>query len=129
MKMNYFDVSCIEILRTSFVMLTGEDMSKRANLDRLWSYECDSTRGLSVTCMVWNRSNPDLLAVGYSKNGCMENGPGLLCVWSVNNPEHPERMYTPTCAVTAVDFSNSRPYLLAAGGTWSFFVGNLHDRL
>jgi len=28
------------------------------NLSRLWSYECGSTKGLSVVCMVWNKQNP-----------------------------------------------------------------------
>ena len=100
------------------------------NISRLWSYECSYTRGMSATCMVWNKDNHDLLAIGYSKNGFAENGKGLVCVWSINNPEYPERMYVPSCAVTAVDFSISRPYLLSVGlfnGTIAIY--NIHNSI
>lgn len=98
------------------------------NMSRLWSYECSLTRGMTATCMVWNKVNHDLLAVGYSKNGFTENGKGLICVWSVKNPEHPERVYAPSCAVTSIDFSSSHPSFLSVGlfnGT--IVIYNIHS--
>lgn len=29
-----------------------------ANLERLWSFSCDLTKGLNVSSLAWNRTNP-----------------------------------------------------------------------
>ncbi|KAJ8277925.1 hypothetical protein GJAV_G00081750 [Gymnothorax javanicus] len=63
-------------------------------LELLWSYSCELTAGLSVTCMTWNKRNPtgrgcpcsDLLAVGYGSFESEEDEPGLVCCWSLKNP-------------------------------------------
>jgi len=85
------------------------------NLSRLWSYECTATKALTVTCLAWNKQNPDLLAVGYGENGISQDGQGLACVWSIKNPEYPERVYTLKNAVTSIDFSLTHPNFLAVG--------------
>ncbi|XP_073752670.1 dynein axonemal intermediate chain 4 isoform X2 [Callorhinus ursinus] len=57
-----------------------------ANLERLWSFSCDLTKGLNVSSLAWNKTNP----------------------W-------PERIYQSPYGVTAVDFSIGAPNLLAVG--------------
>lgn len=57
-----------------------------ANLERLWSFSCDLTKGLNVSSLAWNKANPDLLAVGYGHFGFKEQKKGLACCWSIKNP-------------------------------------------
>jgi len=101
------------------------------NLSRLWSYECYATKGMSVNCMVWNKVNQDLLAVGYGENGTESDGKGLACIWSIKNPEHPERLFKLASAVTSLDFSVSHPNFLAVGlynGTIAIYnIRNVKD--
>ncbi|XP_045753410.1 dynein axonemal intermediate chain 4 isoform X2 [Mirounga angustirostris] len=86
-----------------------------ANLERLWSFSCDLTKGLNVSSLAWNKTNPDLLAVGYGHFGFKEQKRGLACCWSIKNPMWPERIYQSPYGVTAVDFSIGAPNLLAVG--------------
>lgn len=85
------------------------------NFDRLWSYVCKSTQGRNVSCLSWNKSNPDLLAVGYGQFEFSNQKEGLVMCWSLKNPEYPERVYTCKEGVTAADFSRVNPSLLAVG--------------
>ncbi|XP_074640566.1 dynein axonemal intermediate chain 4-like [Tubulanus polymorphus] len=85
------------------------------NLDRLWAYGCPLTKGRNVSCIAWNRINPDLLAVGYGQFEFTGQKTGLVCCWSLKNPEFPERIYTCSAGVTAMDFSATNPNLLAVG--------------
>ncbi|XP_055978177.1 dynein axonemal intermediate chain 4 [Sorex fumeus] len=86
-----------------------------ANLERLWSFSCDLTKGLNVSSLAWNKTNPDLLAVGYGHFGFKEQKKGLACCWSLKNPMWPERIYQSPHGVTAIDFSIGSPNLLAVG--------------
>ncbi|XP_045658029.1 dynein axonemal intermediate chain 4 isoform X4 [Ursus americanus] len=92
-----------------------EESTIPANLERLWSFSCDLTKGLNVSSLAWNKTNPDLLAVGYGHFGFKEQKRGLACCWSIKNPMWPERIYQSPYGVTAVDFSIGAPNLLAVG--------------
>lgn len=94
-------------------LMESNSLKITPNISRLWAYDCASTRGLAVTCLTWNKCNQDILAIGYNENN--GKGKGLVCVWSVKNPEYPERIYKTNHAVMSVDFSENRPNLLAAG--------------
>ncbi|RUS86621.1 hypothetical protein EGW08_005637 [Elysia chlorotica] len=85
------------------------------NLDRLWSYNCNLTRGKNVSCIAWNKSNPDLLAVGYGQFEFTNQKAGLVCCWCIKNPEYPERVYISKQGVMALDFSTANANLLAVG--------------
>ncbi|XP_018418587.1 PREDICTED: WD repeat-containing protein 78 [Nanorana parkeri] len=85
------------------------------SLDRLWSFVCDTTKGHNVSSTSWNKKNPDLLAVGYGQFGFKEQKGGLACCWSLKNTTWPERIFHCESGVTAVDFSATRPNLLAVG--------------
>ncbi|KAJ3120629.1 WD repeat-containing protein 78 [Nowakowskiella sp. JEL0407] len=97
----------------------GDDLgSGIPTVELLWSYRCELTRGRSVTYMSWNKDNEDILAVGYSEPQQGNNNfgpPGLILCWSLKNLEWPERIYTASSPVTAIDFSKSTPNLLAVG--------------
>ncbi|CAG5118395.1 unnamed protein product [Candidula unifasciata] len=92
-----------------------QNLDMSPNLERLWSYDCPLTRGKNVSCIAWNKSNLDLLAVGYGQFEFTNQKPGLVCCWCIKNPKYPERVFTSKQGVTAVDFSASNPNLLAVG--------------
>lgn len=113
-----------QALYRGFKIITGETESQSninliadmgPNLDRLWSYYCPLTKGRNVSCLTWNKSNPDLIAVGYGQFEFTAQKSGLICCWSLKNPEYPERVYTSKHGVTALDFSVANANILAAG--------------
>ncbi|NXC42365.1 WDR78 protein, partial [Penelope pileata] len=85
------------------------------SLERLWSYRCDLTDSHNVSSMAWSKVNPDLLAVGYGAFDFKEQKAGLACCWSLKNPMWPERIFQCEHGVTALDFSTTKPNLLAVG--------------
>ncbi|XP_065673190.1 dynein axonemal intermediate chain 4-like [Hydra vulgaris] len=93
-------------------LLETRSSSTVPNLMVLWSYNCSITKEMSVNCMVWNKRNKDLLAVGY---GSKDFRKGNICIWSVKNLEFPERVYNLNSAVTSIDFSSLSPNFLAVG--------------
>ncbi|XP_072505877.1 dynein axonemal intermediate chain 4 isoform X3 [Notamacropus eugenii] len=102
-----------EVVEAEHVGATEEPIPP--NLERLWSFSCDLTKGHNVSSMAWNKANPDLLAVGYGQFGFREQKRGLACCWSLKNPMWPERVYPSLYGVTSVDFSIASPNLLAVG--------------
>uniref|UniRef100_A0AAV2JNR8 Dynein axonemal intermediate chain 4 n=1 Tax=Knipowitschia caucasica TaxID=637954 RepID=A0AAV2JNR8_KNICA len=83
-------------------------------LVHLWSFSCDLTQGRRVNCMVWNKKNPDVLAVGYGSSVSSPT-PGLVCCWSLRNPTWPDSVIPCDRAVTALDFSLKSPGQLGVG--------------
>eukprot|EP00058_Branchiostoma_floridae_P000575 XP_002586063.1 hypothetical protein BRAFLDRAFT_131682 [Branchiostoma floridae] len=83
------------------------------NLERLWIYHCELTDGRNVSCLSWNKANPDLIAVGYGQFGFNDQKGGLACCWSLKNPKYPERVYHCASGVVSMDFSYQNPSLLA----------------
>jgi WD40 repeat protein len=97
-------------------------------LKTLFSYvNHDLVQGRSVTAMVWNKINQDILAVGYGKLDNFSDGAkpgealdeqaegGLVLFWSLRNPEYPEKVLRTPRPVTALEFSRLSPMLLAVG--------------
>ncbi|XP_040613000.1 dynein intermediate chain 4, axonemal isoform X4 [Mesocricetus auratus] len=79
--------------------ITTEQSTIPANLERLWSFTCDLTKGLNVSSLSWNKANPDLLAVGYGNFGFKEQRKGMACCWSIKNPMGPvyKVVWNPFC--------------------------------
>jgi WD40 repeat protein len=105
--------------------LINQDPKK---IKKLFSFfYSDLVQGRSVTSMVWNSVNSDLLAVGYGKiDNFVDNSKvgeavdeeyqgGLVLFWSLRNPEYPEKILRTRFPVTSVDFSKLSPMLLAVG--------------
>ncbi|XP_064387275.1 dynein axonemal intermediate chain 4-like isoform X2 [Halichondria panicea] len=85
------------------------------HLEKLWSFSCPLTRRRNVTCMAWNKLNIDIVAVGYGDFGFRGTSTGLVCCWSLKNPQYPERIFNAPSGITSVSFSQNHPNLLAAG--------------
>jgi WD40 repeat protein len=93
----------------------SESKGRGAKLEQLFTFKCGLTEGRTVTCMSWNKLNPDLLAVGYGNFDFSRQGDGLVLFWSVKNPEYPQKVYRTECSVTALAFGNHSANLLAVG--------------
>ncbi|XP_069018400.1 dynein axonemal intermediate chain 4-like [Embiotoca jacksoni] len=87
-----------------------KESSLTPHLECLWVFSCELTKGYSVTCMTWNKENPDYLAVGYR-----DCDSGLICYWSLNNVTLPQRVFHCHDIVTSLDFSANKPDQLAVG--------------
>ncbi|KAJ3367685.1 WD repeat-containing protein 78 [Allomyces arbusculus] len=95
------------------------------SLHYLWSFRCEHVRDRPVAAIAWNKHNPDVLAVGYgpmhvaagapAATAMAASSPGMICCWSLKNPEFPARTYRCASSVTAIDFSRASPSLLAVG--------------
>lgn len=91
------------------------------SIEKLWTYQCTLTQGRNISCTTWNKKNPDLLAAGYGRFEFNEEQSGLVCCWSLKNPEFPERYYKTEAGVTSLAFSQKNANLLAVG----LFNGNI----
>lgn len=94
--------------------------SSLPSLQLLWTFKCELTKGRPVNYMVWNKKNPNILAVAYDEarlttKTAAKQSPGLILVWSLKNLEYPDRIYKFNSSVKALDFSAMNPSLLAAG--------------
>jgi WD40 repeat protein len=91
------------------------------SLEKLWTYTCALTKDRNISCMSWNKKNKDILAVGYGKFEYNDDPTGLVCCWSLKNPEFPERFYKTDSGVTSLAFSQKHSNLIAVG----LFNGNI----
>lgn len=72
-------------------------------LKPLFKFECDITEGRQVSCMDINVANPDLVAVAYGEfdiDCTKQLKEGLLCFWTLKNPNFPEKMIKTDHSIT-----------------------------
>lgn len=72
-------------------------------LKHLFKFEFDITEGRQVSCMDINEANPDLVAVGYGEFDidCTKTlKEGLLCFWTLKNPQFPEKIIKTEHSIT-----------------------------
>ncbi|KAI3382916.1 hypothetical protein SNEBB_001262 [Seison nebaliae] len=79
----------------------------------LWIYSCYLTRSKNISCSAWNPRLPDMIAIGYGSFEFSENFTGLICLWSLKNPDHPTRYTETDSKVACVEFSKESPGILA----------------
>lgn len=103
-------------------------------LKPLFKFECDFTKDRNITCMDFNKTNPDLLAVAYGEydmNRTDAKNTGLVAFWTLKNPNFPEKMIKTENSVTSLEFSTLNPNYLAigdsAGGIMIYDVQNDDD--
>ena len=73
------------------------------SIKHLFKFEFDFTEGRQVSCIDVNRTNPDLVAVGYGEYDidCTKQlKEGLLCFWTLKNPNFPEKIIKTEHSIT-----------------------------
>lgn len=93
----------------------GIHFSRPLQTDKLFSF-CSASHDRPVTTMCWHKTIPHNLAVGYGRSAnSTEDKNGMIMLWSLRNFDHPEMLITTASEVNALDYSMSRPSLIAAG--------------
>lgn len=100
-----------------------EEEQLKADSEAIWikplfKYNCDITDGRNITCMDFNKTNPDLLAVAYGEhdmNQISGKNKGMIAFWTLKNPNFPEKIIHTENSVTAIEFSKLSPNLIACG--------------
>lgn len=84
----------------------------------IWRLSGEKQRRKNVTSISWNPKYTDLFAVGYGYYDFMRNvptKPGLICVYSLKNINHPELTFTTESGVMSLNFHPNSPALLCVG--------------
>ena len=82
----------------------------------LWSFQCSTTDSYNVSSLAWNKADADVVAVAYGQNDYSHTAQdGMVALWSLKNPEFPERVYKLPMGATSVDWSEEHPHILAVG--------------
>ena len=104
-------------------------------LKPLFKFEFDITENRQVSCIDINVANPDLIAVGYGEYDidCTQKlKEGLLCFWTLKNPNFPEKIIKTEHSITCCQFSKKSPHLIAVGDSHGniaiYNVKNMGDK-
>ena len=98
------------------------DGMEAPNVEMLLKFQAPFTFMRNVTCLSFNPQCGHFFAAAYgsvppqylAQHG--ENPPiGMICVWNILNPGHPERIIETEAVPTTIRFSDGVPFLLAAG--------------
>mmetsp|Transcript_22655 Transcript_22655/g.49498 ORF Transcript_22655/g.49498 Transcript_22655/m.49498 type:complete len:654 (+) Transcript_22655:195-2156(+) len=81
----------------------------------LWKFYNERVKGKHVTAVRWNPKHPDLFAVGYGSYDFMKQGSGMLCLYSLKNPSHPESVWSTLSGVMCLDWHPTEDALLCVG--------------
>jgi WD40 repeat protein len=95
--------------------LDGKD---EVSLKPLFKFQFNVSEGRQVSCIDINVANPDLIAVGYGEYDidCTKTlKEGLLCFWTLKNPNFPEKIIKTEHSITCCSFSKKNPHLIAVG--------------
>lgn len=81
----------------------------------LWRFTSDKARKKAVTAICWNPRYTDMFAVAYGTYEFQSQTSGLICCFTIKNPNWPEFMFTTESGVMCIDFHPTCPALIAAG--------------
>eukprot|EP00730_Choanoeca_flexa_P008128 TRINITY_DN12448_c0_g1_i1.p2 TRINITY_DN12448_c0_g1~~TRINITY_DN12448_c0_g1_i1.p2 ORF type:complete len:753 (+),score=192.08 TRINITY_DN12448_c0_g1_i1:3023-5281(+) len=83
--------------------------------NELWRFEADGLEQHRVSACCWNKTNPNIVAIGYTSKDTSGNTVGAVCCFSYKNTKHPQRRMRLPSGVSAMDFSQEHPHLLVVG--------------
>lgn len=81
----------------------------------LWKFTNDKAKRRQVTAICWNPQYQDLFAAGYGSYEFLKQSSGLICIYSLKNPSHPEFSFTTESGVMCLHFHPEFSNLLAVG--------------
>ncbi|KAF5835756.1 flagellar outer dynein arm intermediate chain 1 [Dunaliella salina] len=77
---------------------------KEGSLLPLWKFGSDKARRRQVTSLCWNPLYNDMFAVGYGSYDFLKQASGLVNIYSLKNPSHPEFAYSTESGVMCLHF-------------------------
>ncbi len=81
----------------------------------LWKFASDKSKRRQVTSICWNPLYDDMFAVGYGSYEFLKQSSGLIHIYSLKNPSHPEYTFNTESGVMSVHFHPEYANLLAVG--------------
>nr|KAJ3423062.1 cytoplasmic dynein with WD40 domain [Polyrhizophydium stewartii] len=88
---------------------------KSGTLLPLWKFAFEKDKKKQVTALCWNPQSPDLFAVGYGSYDFSRQGPGMIAIFTLKNPSHPEYVYITETGVMSLHFHPQHPSMIAVG--------------
>lgn len=96
----------------------------------LWKFQNEKAKRRQVTALCWNPQYDDMFAAGYGSYEFLKQASGLVCLYSLKNPSHPEFMLHTESGVMCLDFHPELSHLLAVGCyDGSVLVYDIHQRV
>ena len=81
----------------------------------LWTFHAPRAKGRAVTALCWSPRHADLFAVGHGSYDCRHPTTGLVSLFTLKAPNHPELSLGTAAGVTCLQFHPDYPSLLAVG--------------
>lgn len=81
----------------------------------LWKFSYDKAKKKTVTAVVWGSGYKDLVYVGYGSYDFAKQSSGMICVYTLKRPSHPEYIIPTEHGVMSLDIHSDHPSLLVAG--------------
>ncbi|XP_040276070.1 dynein intermediate chain 1, axonemal [Bufo bufo] len=104
-----------------FEDVADEFREQEGTLLPLWRFQYEKAKRLAVTALCWNPKYKDLFAVGHGSYDFMKQARGLLLLYTLKNPSHPEYIFSTESGIMCLDIHKDHPYLVAVG----FYDGNV----
>ncbi|XP_069820976.1 dynein axonemal intermediate chain 1 isoform X2 [Dendropsophus ebraccatus] len=104
-----------------FEDVADEFREQEGTLLPLWKFQYEKAKRLAVTALCWNPKYKDLFAVGHGSYDFMKQTRGLLLLYTLKNPSHPEYIFSTESGIMCLDVHRDHPYLVAVG----FYDGNV----
>ncbi|GAB6032409.1 cytoplasmic dynein with WD40 domain [Chamberlinius hualienensis] len=95
--------------------LSDEFKNGRGSLLPLWKFYYDKVKEFHVTQLSWNHTYDDLFVVSYGSYDFMKQIGGILSVFALSNPSHPEYSIKVTSGVMSLDIHKDKPNLIVTG--------------
>ncbi|KER33956.1 hypothetical protein T265_12527 [Opisthorchis viverrini] len=94
---------------------SDEYRDQNGTLLPLWNFAFEKARKLAVTALCWSPRYNDLFAVGHGSYDFMKQSNGLICFYTMKNPEYPEYIFETDSGVLSLDLHHGLPHMLCVG--------------
>ncbi|KAG5451134.1 Dynein intermediate chain 2, ciliary [Clonorchis sinensis] len=94
---------------------SDEYRDQNGTLLPLWNFTFEKARKLAVTALCWSPRYNDLFAVGHGSYDFMKQSNGLICFYTMKNPEYPEYIFETDSGVLSLDLHPGLPHMLCVG--------------
>ncbi|KAF8566031.1 hypothetical protein P879_08949, partial [Paragonimus westermani] len=81
----------------------------------MWMFTFERAKKLAVTALCWSSKYSDLFAVGHGSYDFLRQLNGLICFYTLKNPEYPEYIFETESGVLSLDLHPSLPHMLCVG--------------